>query len=63
MIEVGKYYTAYPEFARLEGVQSRPDNTREPIRKKRMFRPLHLRIAPARYPGILQRYPGIVSTG
>lgn len=36
MIKVGKYYTAYPEFTRLEGVQSRPDNTREPIRKKRM---------------------------
>ena len=36
MIEVGKYYSAYPEFTRLEGVQSRPSDSREPIRKKRM---------------------------
>ena len=35
-IEVGKYYTACPEFTRLEGAQSRPNDTREPIRKKRM---------------------------
>ncbi len=35
MIEVGKYYTAYPEFTRREGVQSRPADSREPIRKKK----------------------------
>lgn len=35
-IEVGKYYSAYPEFTRLDGVQSRPNDSREPIRKKRM---------------------------
>ena len=36
MIKVGKYYSAYPEFTRLEGVQSRPADSREPPRKKRM---------------------------
>ena len=36
MIEVGKYYSAHPEFTRLEGVQSRPADCRKPIRKKRM---------------------------
>lgn len=36
MVEVGKYYSAYPEFTRLEGVQSRPADSREPPRKKRM---------------------------
>lgn len=35
-IEVGKYYTACPEFTRLEGVRSRPADSREPPRKKRM---------------------------
>lgn len=35
-IEVGKYYTAYPEFTRLEGVQSRGADSREPVRKKKL---------------------------
>lgn len=36
MIEAGKYYSAYPEFTRLEGVQSRADGDKTQIRKKRM---------------------------
>jgi hypothetical protein len=36
VIEVCKHYSAYPEFTRLEGAQTRPNDSREHIRKKQM---------------------------
>lgn len=35
MIEVGKYYTAYPEFTRLEGVRSF-DRSSQQTKKQKM---------------------------
>ena len=34
MIEVGKYYTAYPEFTRLEGVRTFERQTRQTQKQK-----------------------------